>query len=201
MLGHIPMDHPSRADVEHDEHIEDTEACGHRDEEITGQDRVRVIPNKRRPALGRPTAAGRPHVPEIPSDRARRDRQPELQEQFIRDPLLAPGRVCPCHGHDQPPQVDRNRWPAGPGLPPPEEPPALAVPPNERVRLDDCEHRAPVKQSGQQDERDSRGRVGPPRLRAPLLVQRQLFAQEQVFRRQMHSGHRPQPGKRDEVTQ
>jgi hypothetical protein len=60
------MDNPSRADVEHDEYGDDMEAFGHRDEKVTGQDRVRMIPNKRRPALGPPSAAGRPHVPEIP---------------------------------------------------------------------------------------------------------------------------------------
>jgi hypothetical protein len=42
---------------------------GDRDEEVTGEYRVRMIPHKRRPALGRPTAAGRPPIPQIPSDR------------------------------------------------------------------------------------------------------------------------------------
>jgi len=51
--------------------------------------------------LGHATAVRRSHVPEIPSDRARRDLQPELQEQFIRDPLLAPGRVRSCPGRPE----------------------------------------------------------------------------------------------------
>jgi len=34
------------------------------------------------------TAVGRPQFLEIRSRRARRDRQPELQEQFICDPLV-----------------------------------------------------------------------------------------------------------------
>lgn len=63
------------------------------------------------------------------------------------------------------------------------------------------EQRAPVKPSGQQNERDARGRVGPLRLRVTLPVQRQLFAREQVLRRQMRAGRHPQPDKRAEVKQ
>jgi hypothetical protein len=91
MLSHIPMHDPSRADIEHDEDIKAQEAGGQDDEEITGQNRVRVIPHKCRPALGGLTTAGRSQAPEIPSDRARRDGQPQLQPEFVRDALLAPG--------------------------------------------------------------------------------------------------------------
>lgn len=52
MLGHVPMDDPARADVEHDEHIQDAEANRDRSEEVTREDRVRVIPYERGPALG-----------------------------------------------------------------------------------------------------------------------------------------------------
>jgi hypothetical protein len=99
-----------------------------------------MIPHKRGPAFGRSTATRWPHAPEISSDRARRDHQPEFQEQFIRDSFLAPGRVCPGHGDDQPSQVGRIGRPAGPGPPSPEEPPALAVPADQRVGLDHREH-------------------------------------------------------------
>jgi hypothetical protein len=54
-------------------------------------------------------------APEISSDRAQRDHQPEFQERFIRDAFLAPGRVCPGPGDDQPLPVARNGRPAGPG--------------------------------------------------------------------------------------
>ena len=121
-----------------------------------------MIPDKGVPALGRSTATRRPHAPEISSDRPWRDHQPKLQEQFIRQAFLAPGRVCPGHGDDQLLQIGRNGWPARPGPPSPDEPPALAMPADQRVRLDHGEDRAPVEQPGQQDDRDSRGRVGPP---------------------------------------
>jgi hypothetical protein len=165
--------------------IEDTEAGRHGGEEVTGEDRGCMIPDERGPTLGRSSATRRPHGPEISSDGARRDRQSERQESFMRDAFLAPGRVRPGHGDDQPLQVSRNRRPAGPGLPSPEEPPAQAVPADQRVRLDDREQRTPVQQPGEQHERDARGRVGPPRLRVTLLVERQLCAEEQVLRRQM----------------
>jgi hypothetical protein len=51
MRRHIPVKDPSRADLQHDEHTEELEAGGHRDEEVTGQDRMRVIPHERRPPL------------------------------------------------------------------------------------------------------------------------------------------------------
>jgi hypothetical protein len=55
MPGDIPVEDPTRADLEDDEHIEDAEAGRHHRKEVTGHDRVRVIPHKRRPALGSPS--------------------------------------------------------------------------------------------------------------------------------------------------
>ena len=80
MLRQIPMDDPSRTDVENHKDIEDTEPGRHGGEEVTGQDRGCMIPDERGPALGRSSATRRPHGPEISSDGARRDRQSELQE-------------------------------------------------------------------------------------------------------------------------
>ena len=51
MPGHIPMDDPPRADFKNDEDIEDAEGGRHSHKEVAGQDRVRMIPHKRRPAL------------------------------------------------------------------------------------------------------------------------------------------------------
>jgi len=60
MLRHIPMEDPTRADLEDYEDIEDAKADGHRREEVTGDDRVRMIPHKRRPPLGPLPAAPGP---------------------------------------------------------------------------------------------------------------------------------------------
>ena len=67
-----------------------------------------------------------------------------------------------------------------------------AVPADERVRLHHGQQRTPVQPSRQQDERDARRRVGPPRLGPSLLIERQLFSQEQVLRRQVRPGRQPQ---------
>ena len=58
MLAHIPMDDPARADVEDDEHIEDPKAGRDGDEEITREDRVRVIAYEGGPALWRINVSG-----------------------------------------------------------------------------------------------------------------------------------------------
>jgi hypothetical protein len=65
------VENPTRADLEDDEDIEDAEADGQRREEVTGDDRVRMIPHKRRPTLGPLPAAPGPQRPEIASDGAR----------------------------------------------------------------------------------------------------------------------------------
>ena len=70
MLGDISVEDSTRADLKDDEDIKDLEADRHDREEVTGHDRVRVVPHKRRPPLGRPPAAPGPQGPEIPSDRA-----------------------------------------------------------------------------------------------------------------------------------
>ena len=93
MLGHVPVEDPTRADIEDDEDIEGAEPDGHRREEVTSEDRVRVIPHKRRPPLGPLPAAPGPQGPEIPSDRARGHRQPKFQAQFVRNSLLTPCRI------------------------------------------------------------------------------------------------------------
>jgi len=70
MLRHVPVEDLTRADVEDDENIEDTEAHGHGREEITGDDRARMIPYKCRPPLGALPAAPWPQGPKIPSNGA-----------------------------------------------------------------------------------------------------------------------------------
>src|SRR2546426_12659058 len=52
-------------------------------------------------------------------------------------------------------------------LPPPEQAAALPVPPNGRVWVDGPEKAAPVPESGEEDERDPPGSVGPPRRHPP----------------------------------
>jgi hypothetical protein len=60
MLCDIPVENPTRTDLEDDEHIKDAKANGHGREEVTGHHGVRMIPHKRRPPLDcRPPRRGR----------------------------------------------------------------------------------------------------------------------------------------------
>ena len=69
MVRHVPVEDLTRADVEDDENMEDAEAHRHGRGEITGDDRVCMIPHKRRPPLGALPAVPGPQGPKIPCDR------------------------------------------------------------------------------------------------------------------------------------
>src|ERR1019366_6159530 len=57
--------------------------------------------------------------------------QAELQQQFVRDPLLAPSGVLARHFTNQMLERGWDRWPASFGLPAPEKAEALTVPGDE----------------------------------------------------------------------
>jgi hypothetical protein len=84
---------------------------------------------------------------EVPTHRAWRHGQSQFEDEFIRDPFFTPGRVRLGHAHDESLQLPRNGRSSWSRLPPPEEPPALTMPPDERVWLDHREERAPVQQA------------------------------------------------------
>jgi hypothetical protein len=71
--------------------------------------------------------------------------------------------------------------PAGPRPPTPEEPEGLAVPPEQRGRLDNCQRLAPGEAAREQDEREAERVRGPPRFHLPLAVQRELFTEKQIL--------------------
>jgi hypothetical protein len=73
MLRHVPVEDPTRTDLEDDEDIEDAEADGHRREEVTGEDRVRMIPHKRRLSVSNSLSGGNPELHEVPAVRSPTD--------------------------------------------------------------------------------------------------------------------------------
>ena len=158
-----------------------------------------MIPRKRRPALGSPSTVSRTQAPDVPTHCARRHGQSQFEEEFVRDPFFTPGRVRLGHAHDESLQLPRNRRPSCPRLPAPEEPPALTMPPDERVWLAHRQERAPVEQAGEQDKNHSRGRIRPSRFDAALLVECQLLAQEQVLRRQLRARRHRKAGQRADI--
>jgi hypothetical protein len=51
---------------------------------------VRMIPHKRRPALGSPSTVPRTRTPDVPTHRAWRHGQSQFEEKFVRDPFFTP---------------------------------------------------------------------------------------------------------------
>ena len=102
----------------------------------------------------------------------------------MRDALFAPSRVLQSHLANQGSHLAGHRRSPRPGRELPIEPKALPVPANQRRRLDDDERLPPIESPGQPDQSRTRGVIRPPRLDLSLLKQSQLFAQEEVLRRQ-----------------
>jgi hypothetical protein len=182
MVRHVPMQDPAHAHLQNHKDVKHAKARRYRHEEITREYRTRVITHEGAPRLRAwPALRSRPgrHVPPHGS---RRDTNPELREQFRRNPLFAPRAIRGGHLRDQLLEVGWHaRSALWPRFPPPEQAESLAMPANERLRLDHGEELTPINQPGQCDERQPRRVVGPPRLDLPLEVQRQLLAQEQIL--------------------
>ena len=59
MRRQIPVQNPSGADLQDDEDVHDPKHCRHDDEEIAGEDRLRVISDERAPRMRSGTSARR----------------------------------------------------------------------------------------------------------------------------------------------
>src|SRR5262249_14984828 len=93
-------------------------------------DCLRMIADKSTPALERHTVAC-PAVRalwQVLAHGARRHPQTQLEQQFIRNALLAPRRIISGHLANEGLQVRRDWWPSSPRLPPPEHAESLAMP-------------------------------------------------------------------------
>ena len=147
MGRHVTVENLPRGMLDHHEHIENLERRGDRDEEITGHDRVGVIPYERAPALiGVPTfrAIVGP-LWHVLADRAWRYLETELEEEFVRNPFFSPGRILQGHPAYQGLYIPGDGRSARAGFEPPEQPKAFPMPPNQGRRLDDDQRVAPVK--------------------------------------------------------
>src|SRR5439155_17753618 len=118
----------------------------------------------------------------IPTNRTRRNPNPDLQQQFIGDPFLSPRRIVRCHFDDQPSDIGGDPGPAArPRLPLPEQSESLAAPSNQRIRFDDCQGVAPFEMSGKVRECKTNRIGSPSRFLVPLDVQHELFAEKQIL--------------------
>src|SRR5262249_29169255 len=111
-----------------------------------------VVAEEGPPGLARRT--GRP-APAVLLDGGLADRDAEL-EQLAADPLGAPGWILPSHPRDQLPHLGADARAAHrcAGPPAPEQPPALLMPPDHRLRPNQQELLAPVRpdEAGEQPD-------------------------------------------------
>jgi hypothetical protein len=112
---------------------------------------------------------------------ARRNLKAELEPQFVGDAPLAPGEVLTRHLADEPLQLHRDRGPARARCPVQEQVVPLAPPPCECFRLHHHESPVPVKPLRQPEQGDPGGIIRASGRDVVFLVERQLFAQKEVF--------------------
>ena len=178
----VQMQQPARA-VEHcDEYVNLPEGRRDRDEKIAGDDRLRVVTEKRRPALVAARAA-RHRLTHVLANGTRRNSQPEFEQEFVGDAFLAPRRIGGCHATNQLAKLGRNARATWPRLVSPEKPPSCAVPAHDSLRSNQRHTRAPIAHARQDCQADPRCRIDTPRCDAALLEKRKLPSQDEVFGR------------------
>jgi hypothetical protein len=86
---HIDVGQSTRAVLDDNKHVQHPKRRSDRNEEVTGENRLGMVLQERGPAL---IATGLPRWPlgQVLADRSRRDPDPELDQQLVGNPLLAP---------------------------------------------------------------------------------------------------------------
>jgi len=171
---------PTRAVLDRNEHVQHPEGRSDRNEEVTCKNLLCMVPQESGPTLIT-TRLPRRSLRHVLADRSRRDPDPELDQQLIGNPLLAPQRVLGGHPANQAAQFWRNWWPPRPALPVPKDPPAHSVPANDGRRSYDDHRIAPIEQSGEQCEADASRVIHTSGFDTTLDVPRELFAKNQIL--------------------
>src|SRR6516162_5355492 len=126
MRRHVDVSQPTRVMLDHNKHVQHPECRSDRHEEVTGEDRLGMVLQEGGPALIA-TRLPRRSLRHVLAHGSRRDSDPELDQQLIGNPLLAPERVFYSHPANQAAQLRWNRWSARPALQAPENPPAQSI--------------------------------------------------------------------------
>lgn len=106
----------------------------------------------------------------------------ELHRQLSRNPCLSPRRILQRHLNNELADVLGQARPTSLRLPSPEQLEALAMPADERFRLDDQQGLFPIEQARPQHEREPSGVLQSSRLHLVLFTKSQLLAQKQDLR-------------------
>src|SRR5215469_18657170 len=147
------------ADLHYHEYIKDTKASGERDHEVACQQDSGMIADKRLPVLRSETRRARwVFYRPVRPYRPRRNADAELQPELIGDALFAPARIVMNHAGDhllklgrQPRTTDATR------LPLPKQSERLAMPTDQRWRLNNEKSGFPLKEAGPEDQGEASG--------------------------------------------
>ena len=179
MIGDVHMKQAARADLHGNEHIQDSETGSDHSEEVTGDNRFRVIADERGPAL-RGGASWTARAAKIFVNRARRDKYAEFQGELVGDPFLAPRRVFPRHLPHERTNIPRQGGTSTSArLPPPKQTESGTMPANESLRFDDDERISPIEKLRHPDQCQFAPSRRAANFRLTLPIQRELAAQEQ----------------------
>src|SRR5207249_4320946 len=96
MLCRTKMKDAPRPNLHNHQHVDEPKCGCHDDEEVRGDNRFGMIADEGHPPLSWSfwTFWILGH---IPTNRTRRNPNPDLQQQFIGDPFLSPRRIVRCH--------------------------------------------------------------------------------------------------------
>jgi len=176
------VDDPARPEFDDAEREECAEPQVDDLEEIAGPGLVGVVPQERRPGLPTPAGPLRPGRAHMALDRALAHPDSELP-QLPANPLRAPQ---PVFGRQAPDGRDRLRrhlraLRRGGQLDAPDQPEALPVPAQQRVRLHDEERGAPPARQARQEDEAEAVRRGEHRPLDLASEDRELLAEEGVL--------------------
>src|SRR5271163_2412906 len=172
------------------QHIEDSKRGARYYEEVAGDDGRRVVLEKGRPTLIATTVAAG-HARRLGHkfpDGARRHAQAEFHQQLVGDSLLAPTRILARHRSDQTLEIGRNPRPASLALLTPEQLRAPTLPTDEGSGRHQRQRTAPIEPTAEQYQGHLCWRGSSAGFDFAFLIEPELFAQEQIFRRERAFG-------------
>ncbi len=166
-----------------EEHVQRPEGEGRHSEEIRRPDLRGVVGQKHAPGL---TGWPRRPTPAVAPDGAGAHDDLQLEE-FAPDPLGAPQRILPRHPGDEVANLGAEAWPAArpSGLPPPEEAPTLAVPAEDRLRLDEHQVAPPIAAEAPHHEPEGSVPSAEPRVRTGTERDGKLLAKQEVLQHEV----------------
>ena len=171
------MRKPAPAVIDDHEDVQQSEGGRHGDKEIARQNRPRVVPQERRPTLIT-TGLTWWSLRHVPAYCARRDPDPQFDQQFVGDPLFAPHGVLGGHSTNQRPQFGWNRRSTQFALESPKQSPPRPVPADDRFRTHDYDCVLPIEQTGEEREADPSYRINPWVLYPALDILGELLSKD-----------------------